>query len=270
MSQFGRTLFGASGFIRWTLTPFVLIFAVFMPLLLDEWTPTRISLMAGMELICAALLAGFWLPPRFGRWAFRIVAALVFLAYSAYLIHELAFGNRSLSTSTNGASPLRAVMGFVVIGIPSLWFALKGRFSVAAPPAPEQLAAERAAYEERVLHPNWEFYEKHLQRKVPEALRQLYADRALLLGETEWSPDHGLSAFEGLNENNLQACRDQLGFDVVAFATSDCGDPIYLRPGAHQSNTVYITYHDDNGREEVFADSVDDLIRKLRPAQTRV
>ena len=62
MSQFGQTLFGTSGFIRWTLTPFVLIFAIFMPLALDGWTPTRVALMVGMELMCVALLAGFWLP----------------------------------------------------------------------------------------------------------------------------------------------------------------------------------------------------------------
>jgi hypothetical protein len=241
-----------------------------MPLLLEGWTPARIALIAGMELICFALLAGFWAPPQFGRWAFRLVAAMVFLAYSAYLIHEFFFSNRSFSNSSNGASPMGALLGFIVIGIPSLWYALKGRFSLSASASPEQLAAERAAYEEAVLHPNWAFYEQHLQRKVPEALREVYANRALLLAEVEWGSGHGLSAFQPLNEENLQTCREHMGFDAIALATSDCGDPIYLRPGAHEPNMVYITYHDGDGKEEVFADSVDDLIRKLRPAQRRV
>src|SRR5687767_3620712 len=139
MSQFGQTLFGASGFMRWTLSPFLLIFAVFMPLLIDQWTPLSMALMVGMELACVALLAGLWLPARFGRWAFRIVAALVFLAYAAYAVHEFFFTDKSLRGSGTGASPMGALMGFLIIGLPSLWYAIKGRFSLVAEPSPEQL-----------------------------------------------------------------------------------------------------------------------------------
>jgi len=30
--------------------------------------------------------------------------------------------------------------------------------------------------EERILHPGWEFYERHLQRPAPAARREIYAD----------------------------------------------------------------------------------------------
>jgi hypothetical protein len=41
-------------------------------------------------------------------------------------------------------------------------------------------------------------------------------------------------------------------------------DPIYLRPGANEPDTVYISYHDDPGNIEVFADSVAVMLEKAR------
>jgi len=77
MSNFGQTLFGRSGFIRWALTPLVLIFAIFMPLLIDKWTPVGVAIMVGMELMCLALLAGFWLPARIGpQWVLLVLIPL--------------------------------------------------------------------------------------------------------------------------------------------------------------------------------------------------
>src|SRR5262245_8205370 len=121
-----------SGFIRWALTPFVLIFAILMPLRIENWTPARAVLMLGMELLCLALLAGFWLPARLGHWAFRSVAALVFLAYSGYAIHEFFFTDArfTLSGRRSEASPFNALLGFLIIGLPSPLFALRGRFTL--------------------------------------------------------------------------------------------------------------------------------------------
>jgi len=88
MSHFGGTLFGSSPFIRWALSPFILLFVILMPLCVEKWTSTALLITAGMEALCLALLAGFWLPARIGHWAFRLVAALVFLAYTSYLVHD--------------------------------------------------------------------------------------------------------------------------------------------------------------------------------------
>jgi hypothetical protein len=257
MSAFGETLFSGSRFIRWALSPFILIFAVFMPLLLEDWNVTRIVLMAGMELACLALLAGFWLPQRWGIRAFRFLAALVFLAYAAYVIDAVVL--------TKTTPQYQSLIGFLVVGLPSLWFALKGRFSLRAPPSQEELEAASAAWRERLLRPNWAFYEKHLQRPVPVPLRELFADSELLLGEA-CPDDLDINCFNPIDEQSLIGPDEGLGFDLVAFAMSSCGDAIYLRPGAKESNKVYITYH-DGGDTKVFAESVDVILAKFRAAR---
>jgi hypothetical protein len=138
MSKFGRTLFGGGGFIRWALSPFVVLFAVLMPLCIDEWTFGRVVLMTGMELMCFCLLAGFWLPPRIGFFAFRVLAGLVFLAYAAYLVDEFVFSKKPFTVTgrRSDASPFNALLGFILIGGPSLMFAVLGRFSFHPPPKP--------------------------------------------------------------------------------------------------------------------------------------
>lgn len=138
MSTFGQTLFGGGGFIRWALSPFVLLFAVLMPMLIDEWTIGRAVLMVCMELMCFCLLAGFWLPPRIGFWAFRILAGMVAVSYAAYIVYEFFFTDKSFTVSgrRSDASPLNALLGFLFIGVPSLLFAVLGRFSLRPPPEP--------------------------------------------------------------------------------------------------------------------------------------
>jgi hypothetical protein len=257
MSAFGETLFSGSRFMRWALSPFILIFAVFMPLLLEDWNATRIVLMAGMELACIALLAGFWLPQHWGIRAFRVLGALVFLAYAAYVIDGVIL--------TKTAPKYESLIGFLVIGLPSLWFALKGRFSLSAPPSQEELEAAIATWREQLLRPDWAFYEKHLQRPVPAALRELFADRELLLGEA-CPDDLDINCFNPIVEQSLIGPVEGLNHDLVAFATSSCGDAIYLRPGATEANKVYITYH-DGGDTEVFAESVDVILAKFRAAR---
>jgi hypothetical protein len=133
-------MFGASGFVRWSLSPLVLLFAILMPLVIEEWTLPRIIVMAGIELACLALLAGFWLPARIGHWAFRGLAGLVFVAYAAYLIHEFLFTDKpfKILQSRGEASPRNALLGFVIIGLPCLMYAVLGRFTLKPPePAPE-------------------------------------------------------------------------------------------------------------------------------------
>ncbi|HUE72531.1 MAG TPA: hypothetical protein VMP01_16725 [Pirellulaceae bacterium] len=133
MGGFGETLFGGSPFIRWTLTPFLVLFAVLMPLLIPNWTPLAIAVMAGMELACLALLAGFWLPPPVGRIAFRILAGIVFLGYAAYFLHETLIARKPFFDNRPVSSPLKALAGLIFIGLPSFWYALVGRFTFRAP-----------------------------------------------------------------------------------------------------------------------------------------
>lgn len=135
MSAFGQTLFGGSRFVRWALSPFVLLFAVVMPFLVEKWTLKLGGMIAGMEFLCLALLAGFWLPARIGRWAFRSLAGAVFLIYAGYLIDQFFISDAPfrLVESRAETSPRNALLGFVIIGLPALWYALFGRFTLREP-----------------------------------------------------------------------------------------------------------------------------------------
>ena len=131
---------------------------------------------------------------------------------------------------------------------------------------PEEEAAERKALEERILSPDWTFYDRHLQRPAPAALQELFADRRLVTScGLKFTKSDGISSFNPLDEDSLLDTADQLGYDVVPFATSDCGDAIFLRPGTDQSDTVYIAYHDDPGKGiVVLADSAAAMLVRLR------
>ena len=127
---------------------------------------------------------------------------------------------------------------------------------------PEEVEAEIRT---RLLQTDWAFYERHLQRPVPAALRELYSDMALLTACASYrGKREGISSFEPLNESYLLDTHDEIDYDIVPFATSGCGDPIYLRPGAEESDTVYIAYHDDPGNIEIFAESVAQMLEKAR------
>ncbi len=149
MARFGKTLFGDSRFVRWALSPFLLMFAVLMPGLVESRTPQAIAVLIMVELMCVCLLAGFWLPSRFGRWAFRILAGVVFLTYAGYLVYEFGFDDApfKLLESEGEASPRNALLGFVIIGLPCLWFALFGRFT-RKPPQPELADDEADSWSE--------------------------------------------------------------------------------------------------------------------------
>ena len=45
--------------------------------------------------------------------------------------------------------------------------------------------------------------------------------------------------------------------------TAGFGDPVYLGPGHDEIDHLYITCH-DGGDTEIFEDSVDEFVRKLR------
>lgn len=132
------------------------------------------------------------------------------------------------------------------------------------PPADE--IAKSKAFERRLLNPDWNFYEKHLQRPAPPALRDLFADHALITAcALNFADGTGISSFNPLDAESLLTGGDGTPHDLIPIAISDCGDAIYLRPGTAETDTVYITYHDEE-KTEVFAPSVAEMVRKLREA----
>jgi hypothetical protein len=130
--------------------------------------------------------------------------------------------------------------------------------------SPQTRIAERHAYEQRILQPDWACVERHLQRPVPQGLRDLYADRDLVTAQDlQYAMDHSISTFEALDEQAFADAKSWLGFEVVAFATTDAGDTIYLRLGSAEIDTVYLTHH-DGGDTEIFAESAEEMLRVLR------
>jgi hypothetical protein len=124
---------------------------------------------------------------------------------------------------------------------------------------------ERKALEDRLLHPDWNFYEQHLQRPAPAALRGLFADRGLITScGLKYDRSCRISTFMPLDRDGPVDSAGLISHDIIPIAFSDCGDPIYLRPGAAEPDTVYIAFHDDPGKVLVFADSVGAMLEKLR------
>ena len=126
----------------------------------------------------------------------------------------------------------------------------------------EKLETDRKALEERLTIPDWDFYESHLQRPAPKTLREIYTRRWLITGAKRLHCCGFEICFEPLD---AQALCDIFEIEVVPIATTDFGDPIYLRPGPMEGDIVYITYH-DGGDTEVFAKSVDEMLAKIMKA----
>ncbi len=133
MPRFGETLFSGSPLIKWSLTPFVLVFLLAMPFLIPDLNAIKLLILAFVELACLALLAGFWLPLPYGRWSLRLLAGLVVvveLAYFAEQVVELVRSDAPFDVMfRKGSSPLRALAGLSAIGLPCLWYAIFGRFA---------------------------------------------------------------------------------------------------------------------------------------------
>lgn len=126
---FGDHLFGGSRFIFWSLAPFLLGFAVFVIWMVDTWTPAVIVLVVVLDIPILFLVLGLYDPVRF-RWALRVTTGMVFMLYSWYLVDMWVLSDKEFKffVSRSEASPMTSLLGFIIIGIPSLIFTLKGRF----------------------------------------------------------------------------------------------------------------------------------------------
>ena len=124
---------------------------------------------------------------------------------------------------------------------------------------PEKIKAQQEEYNNRLLQPDWSFYEKHLMRPVPESLKRIYANKKLILSEVGVNFDGiYINSFSPIDEKGLLETKEWVTEDLVAIATAD-GDQIYLRPGENEDNSVYITFH-DGGETEIFSPNIDDFL----------
>ena len=156
-------------------------------------------------------------------------------------------------------------IGLVLVGLPVLMLVLRDR-RAAAQRTSTLSATDDRQRRQRLLTPDWPLVQRRLRRPVPPDLRELYADRALVIRrDLHWTDEQTIGAFEPLDEQAFAHAAEWLGFDAVAIATTDSGDAVYLIPGADERDAVYLTHH-DGGDTEVFADSVAVMLTRLRRA----
>src|SRR5262245_19317578 len=116
-------------------------------------------------------------------------------------------------------------IGILFVGLPLLILALRDRR--AATRRASRSRADDRQREQRLLNPDWSLVERRLLRPVPSALRELYADRAIVLQrDLNWNDEVSISAFEPLDEQAFAEAAEWLGVDAVAIATTDFGDAI--------------------------------------------
>ncbi len=131
-----------------------------------------------------------------------------------------------------------------------------------------QQADAKRLFQQRLLAPDWQIYAEHLQREVPEAMKRLYAEFALLLSEVEIPLVSGMTmTMTEFFPLDAQALIDQkqfqpenMAFDCLPFATLD-GLDLFLRPGSDAANSVYL--FDGSEIELIFTD-IADLLYALR------
>jgi hypothetical protein len=94
-------------------------------------------------------------------------------------------------------------------------------------------ATERQAYERRILEPDWAWVERYLGRPVPQALRELYSDRSLITRrDLNYDDDRLIGTFEPLDARAVLEAPRWPGLETLVIATTDFGDPVYVRVGA--------------------------------------
>jgi hypothetical protein len=133
--NFGDIAFSGSRVIFWGLAPVLFLCGVGVPLMLDDWTPVKVMLTAAWSVGCFAAIFALYDARRF-PWAARTVTGIIVLTYLGYLIDQLVCSGKPLEpTRHSKAAPWNSLMGFIVIGLPALWYTVLGRCSVRTPEA---------------------------------------------------------------------------------------------------------------------------------------
>jgi hypothetical protein len=131
---FGDATFSGSKFIFWCLAPILVLCGVGLPLMLTDWNPTKVIVAVGWSSACFLAIPALYDSRRFW-WAARALTLIIFASYAEYLVYEWFFSGKGIGpTRRSEASPWNSMLGFVVIGLPALWYTVFGRFSLRAPP----------------------------------------------------------------------------------------------------------------------------------------
>jgi len=114
------------GLFFWALTPFLLVFVVLMPFLIQRHDALAIATLIGIESVAMLMLLGLYNPIKFA-WAWRGVGALVFVGFASYVVAMLIQQKWQFPANRAQQNLLNAIGGMLVFGVPGLWWALFGK-----------------------------------------------------------------------------------------------------------------------------------------------
>ena len=123
---------GASPFVRWTLSPVLILVGVVIAFQIDN--TLKEGRIAGTVfcvlfcLVCFCGLLALWGVPYVGR----IVTASIAISYIGYMFSEFFIdfdGDWGGGAQRSDTTPINAILGFIVFGLPCLIYTILGRFS---------------------------------------------------------------------------------------------------------------------------------------------
>ncbi|MEM9015909.1 MAG: hypothetical protein AAGC68_02760, partial [Verrucomicrobiota bacterium] len=120
---------------------------------------------------------------------------------------------------------------------------------------------------ERVEDPNWDFYEEHLGRRVPELLRKHFGESEVF--HVPFGEDEGANAiWSGIHPDELLDFEDEPDTVLLPFAELIEGDGfLALQPGAGASDQVYFyDQHASRGENlSVLFESLEEFFQSIEP-----
>lgn len=125
--EIADVLFEGSRFLFWLLASVLLLFIVLTAVFHPQWTLGSATIIGGLDVLAILMILALYNPKRF-HWAGRTATSLVFLAFLVYLIDEIASGHSWHFGPRSEPSPLNALTGLLIIGVPCLRYTLLGRF----------------------------------------------------------------------------------------------------------------------------------------------
>jgi hypothetical protein len=172
---------------------------------------------------------------------------------------HLLLNNFYLAIVVAGVLLFCAAVAVLIVKLPEI------RWRLANPPA--KIEAERKAREERIRCPDWDFYELHLKRPVPDALKELFNDQSAIkqpdcLFEVDGEEIY-VTGFNPIDETGFDEAKNFLGLEIVPFAESE-SDGFFLKPGPEESNAVYQADFHQTGYVVKVADDVEQFVKGLR------
>jgi hypothetical protein len=120
-------LFGGSRLLFWTLAPLLILIVVLLGFYPANRSTQATVVAIGVDSLVVLLILAMYDPKTF-HWAGRAAMGLVFLVFLWYLIYEIDCGQPWRLVPHSEPSPVNALLGLLIIGLPCLHYMLYGRF----------------------------------------------------------------------------------------------------------------------------------------------